>query len=697
MLVHKIDTPREKELKTRKLFSSEEDTNMTSATTTTTFCQGLPTISARARCRPSSTQASARSRGDRRRNQQKRNSSRRNSASRSENVLVRASRKGTLDQNDGGEATLLQQTGNNRKEDEEIEEEGKQTRSLQRQSSTEDMFALYCEKHVELVANALGNDAKCMLYLTEERSGGGLRLAQVASFPTLYEENNDDDINSNNNSASLNRGGVPSNRGVNFTSINNSFDWSNVVSEQEEMSDRKDGDVFENSDTTSIGDIDNNNINNNKETIEFSTSLVPSSFSRSSDSGAWAASADKTNITAETLLLNKEYFFLPSTNAMVVPLTLEGLLVGLLVGELPIPDISTSSSSSFGSSSGGGKGKGKNRSKRRMNLNQNVDREEQFGERERQCLKNGAEAFVPVWAMQKRALLLMKKTYAQEQNVGDYLYDSRVPLSALRTMTGMLKTYLKSDEESPAGDMADAIMAQGDILATLSQQLEDALYPHDGGSSPFAASLPPTSDNLSSTSTASFAESKMNSKSRSIGKALNQPPKSASQKIFLPSSSRSTKPVAKCDVTPIVAALLATSELIANSAGVTMIASLPIEDGRESANESSTCVSVDENVTRSVIARMIDSALVMAPSDGRIDVAVRPQTLEVDNSMTLGVLVAVRVTDVENRLRDTVIVPEDDQSLRIAADTIHQAGGVMRTIETKGQEIASVQLWLPCF
>ena len=80
-----------------------------------------------------------------------------------------------------------------------------------------------------------------------------------------------------------------------------------------------------------------------------------------------------------------------------------------------------------------------------MNLNQNVDREEQFGERERQCLKNGAEAFVPVWTMQKRALLLMKKTYVQEQNVGDYLYDSRVPLSALRTMTGMLKTYLKSD------------------------------------------------------------------------------------------------------------------------------------------------------------------------------------------------------------------------------------------------------------
>ena len=675
---------------------------MTSTWTTTRLSHCLPAVRARTRCYSSSLLASTtttyRGGGKRRKQQQQaQNSSRRNS-SRIARSRILATTKGTS-QSDGGEAALLQQTANKgggeKKEDDE-EEGDKETRSLQRQSSTEDMFALYCEKHVELVANALGNDAKCMLYLTEERSGGGLRLAQVASFPTLYTG-----MDSNANSTSTNRGGrsssssSSSNRGVNFTSINNSFDWSNVVSEQEEMNNTKDGDVFDNNGGT-LNNSDNAN-SSNKETFELSTSLVPSSFSRSNGSDAWGASVDETNITAETLLLNKEYFFLPSTNAMVVPLTLEGLLIGLLVGELPLPDISTNSPVVAFGSSGGGKGKGKNRSKRRMNLNQNVDREEQFGERERQCLKNGAEAFVPVWAMQKRAVLLMKKTYAQEQNVGDYLYDSRVPLSALRTMTGMLKTYLKADEESPAGDMADAIMAQGDILATLSQQLEDALYPNEG-LSPFAASLPSASDNRSSSTTnSSSAESKMNSGSSSIGRALNQPPKSASQKIFLPSSSRSTKPVSKCDVTPIVAALLATSELIANSAGVSMIASLPIDGGGDGANESSTCVSVDENVTRSVIARMIDSALVMAPSEGRIDVAVRPQTLEVDNSMTLGVLVAVRVTDVENRLCDTVIIPEDDQSLRIAADTIHQAGGVMRTIETKGQEIASVQLWLPCF
>ena len=129
--------------------------------------------------------------------------------------------KRNTNQNEGGEAALLDQTSNNggAKDD-----EGTETGSLRRQSSTEDMFALYCEKHVELVANALGNDAKCMLYLTEERSGGGLRLAQVASFPwtTSYEgadeeDNNinDNDNNPNNSGHSMNRGGRPSssNRG----------------------------------------------------------------------------------------------------------------------------------------------------------------------------------------------------------------------------------------------------------------------------------------------------------------------------------------------------------------------------------------------------------------------------------------------------------------------------------------------------
>ena len=86
-------------------------------------------------------------------------------------VVVRATKRETQNQNEGGEAALLDQTSINGgvKDD-----EGTKTGSLRRQSSTEDMFALYCEKHVELVANALGNDAKCMLYLTEERSGGGL-------------------------------------------------------------------------------------------------------------------------------------------------------------------------------------------------------------------------------------------------------------------------------------------------------------------------------------------------------------------------------------------------------------------------------------------------------------------------------------------------------------------------------------------
>ena len=255
-------------------------TSTWTTTTTTRLSHCLPAVRARTRCYSSSLLASTtttyRGGGGRRKQQQQaQNSSRRNSSRIARSRILAT--KGT-NQNDGGEAALLQQTANKgggEKEEDDEEEGDKETRSLQRQSSTEDMFALYCEKHVELVANALGNDAKCMLYLTEERSGGGLRLAQVASFPTLYTG-----MDSNANSTSTNRGGrsssssSSSNRGVNFTSINNSFDWSNVVSEQEEMNNTKDGDVFDNNGGT-LNNSDNGN-SSSKETFELSTSLVPS-------------------------------------------------------------------------------------------------------------------------------------------------------------------------------------------------------------------------------------------------------------------------------------------------------------------------------------------------------------------------------------------------------------------------------------
>jgi len=544
--------------------------------------------------------------------------------------------------------------GTTKKKNTTTQSQSQPQQSLKRQTSTEDHFAKFCDKHVELLATSLGPNAKVILYLTEERTNGGVRLSQVASFSRGRGE---EDSEEEENGESNNRGGrrvseedEEDENGSSSKGINNSFDWA----------------------------------------CASTSALVPATLT--------------TLQSAETFLLNKEYFFLPSTNAMVVPLTFEGLLIGLLVGELPFTTSNSTSSSSSSSSSTftttAGKAKGKNRTKRRMNLNDN--REDQFGDRERQCLKNAAELFVPVYLMQKRALLLMKKTYVQEQNVGDFIYDSKVPLSALRTMTGMLKTYI--DEDSPAGDMADAIMAQGDILATLSRQLEDALYPTNENQQNSRMILPSMSENdlstssSSSSSSSAAAESIASSETR-IGKALNQPPKSASQR-FLPSSTPSSssaamKPVAKCEVVPIVAALLATSEIIANSAGVSMIASLPMDDDE---NEEKTCVvSVNENITRQVIARMIDSALVMSPSDGRIELVCRPQTLEVDNSMTLGVLVAIRVTAAENKKATFKIIPEDDQSLRIAADTIHQAGGVMRTVETNEQqgEIAHIHLWLP--
>ncbi|CCO18260.1 unknown protein [Bathycoccus prasinos] len=143
-------------------------TSTWTTTTTTRLSHCLPAVRARTRCYSSSLLASTTTTysgggGRRKQQQQAQNSSRRNSSRIARSRILAT--KGT-NQNDGGEAALLQQTANKgggEKEEDDEEEGDKETRSLQRQSSTEDMFALYCEKHVELVANALGNDAKCML------------------------------------------------------------------------------------------------------------------------------------------------------------------------------------------------------------------------------------------------------------------------------------------------------------------------------------------------------------------------------------------------------------------------------------------------------------------------------------------------------------------------------------------------------
>jgi len=71
------------------------------------------------------------------------------------------------------------------------------------------------------------------------------------------------------------------------------------------------------------------------------------------------------------------------------------------------------------------------------------------------------------WAMHRRATYATAAAVRSDRRVAGFTYAAREPLTVLRTLGGMLSTHLKPD--TPSRDMADAIVAQGDVLAELSQ------------------------------------------------------------------------------------------------------------------------------------------------------------------------------------------------------------------------------------
>ena len=79
------------------------------------------------------------------------------------------------------------------------------------------------------------------------------------------------------------------------------------------------------------------------------------------------------------------------------------------------------------------------------------------------------------WAMHRRADYATAAAIRSDERVEGFVTEAREPLTVLRTLGGMLSTHLKP--ESPSRDMAEAIVAQGDVLAELSSELESALYP----------------------------------------------------------------------------------------------------------------------------------------------------------------------------------------------------------------------------
>ena len=309
----------------------------------------------------------------------------------------------------------------------------------------------------------------------------------------------------------------------------------------------------------------------------------------------------------ETLAAQKT-FDLPSANAVVACLTYEDSLVGLIVVERARRSSASASASAF-------------------------------TKREKRTLEAFASAFVDAWAIHRNGVIALGATYRANETVGGYLYESRRPLTALRTLGGMLKTYLKPDD--PAGDMAEALVRQGDALAELSAKLESALYP--------------------SISAAERGALYNNGGGGVMDRGTTRLLANAGARVdALVAASRDEM----CDVTKVAVALLASSDVVASSEGVVTRARLPETDG-----PSQTVVYANPMDVRSALAQVIDVALMSSPRDAVVDVCV----CEASADGFVDVEVNVDTSNVSYSIEARM--SERTPGLRIAKRLVERTGG----------------------
>lgn len=343
----------------------------------------------------------------------------------------------------------------------------------------------------------------------------------------------------------------------------------------------------------------------------------------SASDDAEGANAIDWDAPEETLAAQKT-FDLPSANAAVACLTYEDALVGLIVVERT----RRSSASAF-------------------------------TKREKRTLEAFASAFVDAWAIHRNGVIALGATYRANQTVGGYLYESRRPLTALRTLGGMLKTYLKPDD--PAGDMAEALVRQGDALAELSAKLESALYPTKSASEMGA---------LYNTG----GDGAMDHKTTRLL------PNAADDRDALVAASRDEM----CDVTKVAIALLASSDVVASSEGVVTRARLPENDG-----PSRTVVYANPMDVRSALAQVIDVALVSSPRDAVVDVCVCEASADGFVDVEVNVDTSNVSLPIEARMN------EHTPGLRIAKRLVERAGGWFEVRNDDALDSATVRVRYP--
>ena len=598
--------------------------------------------------------------------------------------------------------------------------------------STDDVFAEFCAAQVELVARALGRGARCMLYLRASGvDGENLQLTEVASYPPSPRWDGDAtraDATRSFETAGLGADAPDDAFGAAASSFAESLGDGQTVRRGDGRSKRSSDD-----NTTSI-------------TLRGGGSVDEG------DGGYGQNGQNGYGVTAaEALLVKQRVFALPSTNALVVPLSRDDQLLGLLVGEMP------ESGGWKGNSARTRKERERKKSERGFQIENTVetipevevlsatnevdetkereaqDTAEKFGDRRKAALAAAARSVVCAWAMHRRADYATAAAIRSDERVEGFVTEAREPLTVLRTLGGMLSTHLKP--ESPSRDMAEAIVAQGDVLAALSSELESALYPRH------------IVDELAG---AAGGKRALGALGAGGSRALPAPGAAPQKKGGPPSTTATSEALASgespsCDVTPVVAGLLASAEVMAKPAGVTMTATFPEPPGGDGDAHSiiSASARADPRDVRETLALVIDAALVAAPRGGSVDVVVSanggskggvvvavgvsagddprasrasqlaslpagalsaaaanapPREKSLGDAFASETARAATATKKNNADRFTpplVSQMEETQSLQIARSLVEGAGGIFHVLPSLPPAVGRVEMWWP--
>ena len=599
--------------------------------------------------------------------------------------------------------------------------------------STDDVFAEFCAAQVELVARALGRGARCMLYLRASGvDGENLQLTEVASYPpsgSAWETQGD--ATRSFETAGLRADAPDDAFGAAASSFADSLgSGPNGGDGPTNLSASRDGAGGRRSaagDATSI------------------TLRGGGSADEGDGDGDGSRGVGRTRTygvtAAEALLVKQRVFALPSANALVVPLSRDDQLLGLLVGEMPagggwkgnsartrkerargsaeatgIPEVEVLSATGEGGEDSAAKAEARAQ-----------DTAEKFGDRRKAALAAAARSVVAAWAMHRRADYATAAAIRSDERVEGFVTEAREPLTVLRTLGGMLSTHLKP--ESPSRDMAEAIVAQGDVLAELSSELESALYPRR------------VVDELAGAARGGArgaAEKALGGGaggSRALPAPGPAPPRPQSTTATSEALASGASP--SCDVTPLVAGLLASAEVMAKPAGVTMTATFPEGGGDETASRvTHAAARADPRDVRETLALVIDAALVAAPRGGGVDVVVSANggaeggvvvavgvsaeegDAGADASLPAGALAAAAAASVrparggfgdavaasetaraavstKAKRRSPVESLEETQSLRIARSLVEGAGGIFHVLPSLPPAVGRVEMWWP--